>query len=182
MDDFVILDIAYSNNNNNVVSYMTTTSDVDFVVWHARLGHIGQDKINRLGREDLLGQIAKINLPTCEYYLVGKFIRKPFGKATQASIPLQLIHFDIYCPMVVRARHWYEPRQEYDETRIQERTQDHLETSLYGNLDPLLIKKQEPWYKERCYNQLGNYWLISQDECHENPISSKSSQRTKENF
>ena len=76
----------------------------------------------------------------------------------------------------------YEPRQEYDETRIQERTQGRLETSLYGNFDSLLIKKQEPWYKERRHNQLWNYWLISQDESHGNPISSKSSQRTKENF
>ena len=41
MDDFVILYIAYSNNNNNVISYMTTASDVDSVIWHARLGHIG---------------------------------------------------------------------------------------------------------------------------------------------
>ena len=32
MDDFIILDIAFSNNNNNVVSYMTATSDVNSVV------------------------------------------------------------------------------------------------------------------------------------------------------
>ena len=32
MDDLVIFDIAYSNNNNNAVSYMTTASDVDSVV------------------------------------------------------------------------------------------------------------------------------------------------------
>ena len=88
MDDFVILDITYSNNNNNIVSYMTTTSDVDSVVWHARLGHIGQDRMNRLARDSLLGQIAKINLPTCEHCLAGKFTRKPFGKAARASIPL----------------------------------------------------------------------------------------------
>ena len=41
MDDFVILEICYSNKNNKVISYMTTGSDVDSVVWHARLGHIG---------------------------------------------------------------------------------------------------------------------------------------------
>ena len=74
MDDFVILDIAYSNKNNNVVSYMTTASDVDSVIWHTRLGHIGQDRINRLGRDSLLGQIAKINLSTCEHCLAGKSI------------------------------------------------------------------------------------------------------------
>ena len=46
IDDFIILNIDYSYNNNNVISYMTTTSDVDFVVWHTSLGHIGQDRMN----------------------------------------------------------------------------------------------------------------------------------------
>ena len=91
--------------NNNIVSYMTTASDVDSVVWHARLGHIGQDTMNRLARDDLLGQIDKINLPTCEHCLAEKSTRKPFGKATRASIPLQLVHSDICGPMNVRTRH-----------------------------------------------------------------------------
>ena len=90
------MDIAYSNKNNNFVSYMTTTNDVDFVVWHARLGHIGQDRMNRLARDDLLGQIAKINTPICQHCLVGKSTRKPFGKSIRAFIPLQLVHSDIY--------------------------------------------------------------------------------------
>ena len=84
---------------------MTTASDVDYVVWHAKLGHIGQDRMNRLARDGLLGQIAKINLPTCEHCLTGKSIRKPFGKATQASIPLQLVYFVICGPINVKARH-----------------------------------------------------------------------------
>ena len=55
MDAFVILDIAYPNINNNDVSYMTTASDVDSIIWHVRLGHIGQDRMNILARDDLLG-------------------------------------------------------------------------------------------------------------------------------
>ena len=46
--------------------------------------------------------------------------------------------------MALATQHyWYEPHQESDETQIQERTQDRLETSLYGNLDSLVngIKK-----------------------------------------
>ena len=42
MDDFIILDIVHLFNNDNVVSYMTTTSDVDFVVWHSRLAIQGK--------------------------------------------------------------------------------------------------------------------------------------------
>ena len=61
--------------------------------------------MNRLARDGLLGQIAKINLPTCEHCLLGKSTSKPFGKATQAFIPLQLVHSNICGPMNVRASH-----------------------------------------------------------------------------
>ena len=61
--------------------------------------------MNRLARENLLGQFTKIDMPTCEYCLAGKIIRKPFGKGTRVEIPLQLIHSDIYGLMNVRARH-----------------------------------------------------------------------------
>uniref|UniRef100_A0A2N9GZ66 Integrase catalytic domain-containing protein n=1 Tax=Fagus sylvatica TaxID=28930 RepID=A0A2N9GZ66_FAGSY len=36
--------------------------------------------MTRLGREGLLGALAKVNLPTCEHSLAGKSTRKPFGK------------------------------------------------------------------------------------------------------
>ena len=41
MDNFVILDITHSYDNKNIISYMTIANDIDSVVWHARLGHIG---------------------------------------------------------------------------------------------------------------------------------------------
>ena len=75
------------------------------MVWHARLGHIGQERMARLAREGLIGNLTKVTLPTCEHCLVEKSKRKPFGKTTRASFPLQLIHSDIYGPMNVRARH-----------------------------------------------------------------------------
>jgi hypothetical protein len=55
--------------------------------WHTRLGHIGQDRMTRLGREGLLGALAKVNLPTCEHSLAGKSTRKPFGKGIRAMFP-----------------------------------------------------------------------------------------------
>ena len=61
--------------------------------------------MNRLARENLLGQFTKIDILTCECCLVGKTIIKPFEKGTIAEIPSQLIHFDIYGPMSVKARH-----------------------------------------------------------------------------
>ena len=34
--------------------------------WHARLGHIGKDRMTRLAREGLLGPLGKVDLPICE--------------------------------------------------------------------------------------------------------------------
>ena len=93
-----VLDICYSNNDSNF--FLTTANNS--VTWHARLGHIGQERMNKLVREGLLGQLAKISLPTCEHYLSGKSSRKPFGKAIGASSPLELIHSDICGPISVR--------------------------------------------------------------------------------
>uniref|UniRef100_A0A2N9G9I0 Integrase catalytic domain-containing protein n=1 Tax=Fagus sylvatica TaxID=28930 RepID=A0A2N9G9I0_FAGSY len=73
--------------------------------WHARLGHIGKDRMTRLAREGLLGSLAKVDLPICEPCLAGKACRKPFGKAVRATQPLELIHSDICGPMNVKARH-----------------------------------------------------------------------------
>jgi transposase InsO family protein len=103
---FMVLNIDYYNNDGSVF-LLTSSDDVsnNSVVWHARLGHIGQERMARLAREGLIGNLAKVTLPTCEHCLIGKSKRKPFGKATRASFPLQLIHSDICGPMNVRPRH-----------------------------------------------------------------------------
>ncbi|KAK2994180.1 hypothetical protein RJ640_018165 [Escallonia rubra] len=79
MDNLFQLDLIDSQSsysyvvNDNIMNDSTT--------WHARLGHIGQDRMTRLAREGLLGPLAKVNLQTCEACLAGKACRKPFGKA-----------------------------------------------------------------------------------------------------
>ena len=96
------------NYNNNIsFSYLTESSNNNFdsCLWHARLGHIGQDRMNRLARNGLLGTNIKFELPTCEYCLQGKATRKPFGKGTRVEYLLQLIHSDICGPMSIQARH-----------------------------------------------------------------------------
>jgi hypothetical protein len=60
--------------------------------WHARLGHIGKDRMIRLVREGLLGPLAKVGLPICEPCLASKACRNPFGKLVKATQPLELIH------------------------------------------------------------------------------------------
>lgn len=56
-DGFIVLDVVC----NNVIacscfSYITSSSDhvnIDDHVWHACLGHIGQDMINRVAKADI---------------------------------------------------------------------------------------------------------------------------------
>ena len=95
------------NNDDSiyVVQNSSTIKDINIITWHARLGHIGQDRLNRLAQVDLLGSLSKVELPVWEHCLVEKATRLPFGKAKRASSPLQLIHSDICGPMNVRARH-----------------------------------------------------------------------------
>ena len=88
LDGFMILDIDHyvlSNTNNIYYSLMTTSTNAcdNVIIWHARLGHIGQWRMNRLAKENLLGQFTKIDMSTCEYSLTDKTTRKPFGKWTR---------------------------------------------------------------------------------------------------
>lgn len=57
----------------------------DVNVWHARLGHIGHDRLKRLATNGLLGSLANIDMLICESCFTGKATRKPFGKETRAE-------------------------------------------------------------------------------------------------
>ena len=68
---FLILDIEYYNNDSSVFFYFICAYD-NSIIWHATLGHIGQEMMTRLVREGLMGNLAKVTLSTCEHCLVGK--------------------------------------------------------------------------------------------------------------
>lgn len=104
MDSFIVIETNELINKSSCFSASSNSLNNDSNVWHARLGHIGQDRMNTLAREGLLGQLARVYLSTCEHYLAGKMTRKPFGKAKMVEAPLQLIHSDICGPMNVRER------------------------------------------------------------------------------
>ena len=107
-DRFIVLDCNPSTYDyyvdRCVMACYSSNNDVDVITWHARLGHIGQDRMNRLAKEGHLGSLSKIEMSTCENCLARKITRKPFGKAKRAEFPLQLIHSDICGPMNVRTR------------------------------------------------------------------------------
>jgi Integrase core domain/GAG-pre-integrase domain len=106
-NDFIILDVV-----NIMISYNTHFSlityandNIDVNVWHMRLDHIGQQKMDRLAKKDLLGHLERVSLPACENFLKEKMERKSFGTGTRSEFSMQLIHSDIYRPMNVWARH-----------------------------------------------------------------------------
>ena len=104
---FIVLDTIPINKTTSifVTGNLSSSSSMNDVKWHARLGHLEQDRLKRLAKASLLRSIDKIDLLVCEQCLAGKATRLPFRKAKIACFPLELIHSDICGPMNVRARH-----------------------------------------------------------------------------
>ena len=59
------------------------------------LGHASQDRMLMLAKYDLLDQLVRIELPTCEPYLACKLATKRFGKVSSALSPSEFIYSDI---------------------------------------------------------------------------------------
>ncbi|KAL0286292.1 UNVERIFIED_CONTAM: Retrovirus-related Pol polyprotein from transposon TNT 1-94 [Sesamum calycinum] len=73
-------------------------------IWHARLGHISQDRIKRLVDSKSLEIDNLDNLPACESCLQGKMTKKPFvGQSKLANGLLDLIHTDVCGPLNTQA-------------------------------------------------------------------------------
>ena len=80
----------------------------DMYLWHYRLSHINQNRINKMRGKSLLEVSDSDSLPTYESCLFGKMIRSSFtGKGEWASGLLSLIHTDVCRPMTVSARGGY---------------------------------------------------------------------------
>ena len=74
------------------------------MLWHMRLWHINKNRISRMVRVGLLPDLGKVEYPTCEPYLSGKMVKKPFPKGTRSSKILTIIHYDICGPLNVQNR------------------------------------------------------------------------------
>ena len=53
-NDFLVLNLDESYNNSHSVFVSYFDSDLESIKWHAKLGHIGQDRMSRLAKEGLL--------------------------------------------------------------------------------------------------------------------------------
>jgi transposase InsO family protein len=74
-------------------------------IWHARLGHLGWQQLERAFRSELLGGVeatGKAPAPgNCEICIEGKLSQAPFHRVggAQADEPLALIHMDLVGPV-----------------------------------------------------------------------------------
>ena len=77
----------------------------DRYLWHLRLGHIAEDRINKLEKNGLLSPLTFESYPTCESCLQGKMTKLPFvGHGERATDLLALVHTDVCSPFDVPAR------------------------------------------------------------------------------
>lgn len=78
-----MLDIICGFNcisNNHGCFVLTTTHILDINIWHARFGHTGLLRMNRLTKKGLLEFLTKIEMSICKYCLAGKSTRKSSEK------------------------------------------------------------------------------------------------------
>ena len=109
-DIYVLLDVNH-NSIMHVSSSFKRKRDNQVnktYLWHCRLGHIGEKRINKLHKEGYLDNYDYESYETCESCLKGKMTKSPFiGSGERASELLGLIHTDVCRPMKIQAKGGY---------------------------------------------------------------------------
>ena len=76
-------------------------------LWHLKLGYIGEDRLNELEKDGLLGPLT-FKYPVCESYFQEKIVKTPFtGQGERATEILALVHTDICGLFDVQVRSGY---------------------------------------------------------------------------
>lgn len=83
-----------------------TEKQSDLELWHRRIGHLNNQDIEKLIRNEIRNEIGlpKLNANSdnvCEPCIFGKLTRKPFPKLNEcrSKRPLELIHSDVSGPI-----------------------------------------------------------------------------------
>ena len=73
------------------------------------IGHINLNRINRLVKEGILGDLVLQLIEVCESCLEEKMTKKPFpAKGNMTNVLLELVHTDVCGPINIRVRGGYE--------------------------------------------------------------------------
>jgi hypothetical protein len=74
-------------------------------IWHCRLGHINEKRIEKLHKDGLLSSFDFESFDTSKSCLLGKMAKAPFtGQSERVSDLLGPIHSDVCGPMTSAAR------------------------------------------------------------------------------
>ena len=97
---------ANVNYNEQIVSAVGQKRSRDKInqkyLWHHRLGHFGEDKINKLKKDRILDTLHPKSYPACESYLWEKMAKLLFIEhGERATELLALVHTDGYGPFDV---------------------------------------------------------------------------------
>ncbi len=88
---------VFVNVSKRIVSTIGSKRSRDEInqmyLWHLRLGHIGEDRINKLEKHGLLNSLTSESYPICESFLQGKIAKLPFvGHGERSTEILALVH------------------------------------------------------------------------------------------
>ena len=77
-------------------------------LWYMRLGHINLNRINKLVKEGILGDLVLQPIEVYKYCLEGKVTKRPFStKGNRTNALLELVYTDVCRPINIRARGGY---------------------------------------------------------------------------
>jgi hypothetical protein len=84
------------------MSTLAEPNDDNTVLWHMRLGHLGECSMFELHKRNLLKGVKSCKLGFCKYCLYGKHQRVSFKVASHTSKGvLDYVHSDVWGPVVV---------------------------------------------------------------------------------
>ena len=105
IDDFYHLHIDASININEQTMNVIGSKKLKYrkisqkSLWHLRLGHIREDRLNKLKKDGLLGLLTFESYPVCESYFQGKMAKLPsIGHRKRTIEILALVHINVCDP------------------------------------------------------------------------------------
>ena len=85
--------------NNSMVTVPTKrkeSSSNPISLWYMMLGYINLNRINRLVKEGILGEVVLQPMEVCELCLEGKMTKRPFlAKGNRTNALLELVHTNV---------------------------------------------------------------------------------------
>ena len=102
----------YLCNGTIDFSISLASTSVDTAIWHHRLGHMSEKRMQILHSKNLLPDLKQVDLDFCEHCVYGKKKRVKFLKVGKEnkSEKLELVHTDVWGPAQVSSlggSHYY---------------------------------------------------------------------------